>query len=56
MKFSAVLALAALVAAVPFEGVPLHKRDGERVHIGFRTVSKVRRIDHSDICIACKRR
>ena len=48
MKFWAVLALAALVAAVPFEGVSLHKRAGERILIGYRTVSKVRRIDHAD--------
>ena len=41
MKFWAVLALAASVAAVPFEGASLHKRVG-KTHIGYRTVSKVR--------------
>lgn len=39
MKFWAVLALAASVAAVPFEGASLHKRAGE-THIGYRIVAK----------------
>ncbi len=42
MKFCALLALAASVAAIPFEGDILHKRSGERTHIGYRIVSKVR--------------
>jgi hypothetical protein len=44
MKFWALLALAASVAAIPFEGRagPLHKRAGVRSHIGYRTVSKAR--------------
>lgn len=41
MKFWAVFALAAAVAAVPFEGVSFHKRAGARSHIGYRIVSKV---------------
>lgn len=43
MKFWALLALAASVAAIPLEGpgVQLHKRDGARKHIGYRIVSKV---------------
>ncbi|KAJ0384587.1 hypothetical protein COL922a_008038 [Colletotrichum nupharicola] len=40
MKFWAVLTFAAAVAAVPFEGVSLHKRAGARTHIGYRIVSK----------------
>lgn len=42
MKFWALLALAASVTAIPFEGGILHKRAGERIHIGYRIVSKVR--------------
>ncbi|ERF72908.1 hypothetical protein EPUS_08736 [Endocarpon pusillum Z07020] len=40
MKFQVVLALVALVAAVPFEGGQLHKRAGEKIHVGYRAVHK----------------
>ncbi|KAK4660708.1 hypothetical protein QC762_121445 [Podospora pseudocomata] len=40
MKFWALVALAASVAAIPFEGGTIHKRAGGRIHIGYRIVSK----------------
>ncbi|KAK4197627.1 hypothetical protein QBC40DRAFT_308879 [Triangularia verruculosa] len=40
MKFWALLALAASISAIPFEGGILHKRAGARIHIGYRIVSK----------------
>ncbi|KAL2878356.1 hypothetical protein SGCOL_006327 [Colletotrichum sp. CLE4] len=40
MKVWAALTLTAAVAAVPFEGISLHKRAGARSHIGYRIVSK----------------
>lgn len=52
MKFQVVLALIALVVAVPFEGGRLHKRAGEKIHVGYRAVHKVGRIDRSDNHIA----
>lgn len=44
MKFWALLALAASVAAIPLQGPAgrVHKRDEARKHIGYRVVSKVR--------------
>ena len=42
MKLLAVLALAASVAAFTFEGTPLQKRAGERIHIGYRMMNTVR--------------
>jgi hypothetical protein len=52
MKIQAVLAFAALVAAVPFEGGPLQKRAPPREFIGYRIVQPVGRIDYSENHIA----
>jgi hypothetical protein len=47
MRFWALLTLVALVAAVPFDGVALQKREDENsVFIGWRTVSIVRQHHH----------
>ena len=53
MKLWSILALAASVAAIPFEGTQLHKRNGERIYVGYRVVSKVRTIENSLICPCC---